>query len=155
VSRIRQRPGVSDVRYDRQWLDRLAAVVAVIRGMGLLLGSVPTVVAGLTVANVGRLALYARRDEVSIMQLVGAPHNFIRGPFLMEGVLQGGAGSLVALAGLVGGYLLLRGRYLPPFGAVIDQASIHYLPAQLCLLLVCGRMAVGCLGGIVAVWKAA
>ena len=71
MSRIRQRPGVSDVRYDRQWLDRLAAVVAVIRGMGLLLGSVPTVVAGLTVANVVR-GPYARRDEVSIMQLSAA-----------------------------------------------------------------------------------
>ena len=49
-----------------------------------------TLAAALTVANVVRLALYARRDEIEIMQLVGAPQAYIRGPFVMEGVLQGG-----------------------------------------------------------------
>ena len=60
--------------------------------------SLLTLAAALTVANVVRLALYARRDEIEIMQLVGAPQAYIRGPFVMEGVLQGGLGALVALA---------------------------------------------------------
>ena len=46
----------------------------------------------MTVANVVRLAAYARRDEIEIMQLVGAPFAFIRGPFVAEGMLQGGVG---------------------------------------------------------------
>ena len=93
-------PGVADVRYDRQWLDRLLSAIAIIRGVGLVLGAVLTIAAALTVANVVRLALYARRDEIEIMQLVGAPQAYIRGPFVMEGVLQGGIGALLALAAL-------------------------------------------------------
>ena len=72
-------PGVADVRYDRQWLDRLLAAMRVIRGVGLALGAILTIAAALTVANVVRLGLYARRDELDIMQLVGAPQVYIRG----------------------------------------------------------------------------
>ena len=89
---LRQMPGVADVRYDRQWLNRVLSAIAIIRGVGLVLGAILTIAAALTVANVVRLALYARRDELEIMQLVGAPQAFIRGPFVMEGVLQGGVG---------------------------------------------------------------
>ncbi len=86
-------PGVADVRYDRQWLNRLLTVIRLIRGIGLALGTLLAVAAALTVANVVRLALYARRDELDIMQLVGAPPVYVRGPFVMEGVLQGGVGA--------------------------------------------------------------
>ena len=86
------------MRYDRQWLTRVLSAIRVIRGVGLALGAILTIAAALTVANVVRLALYARRDELEIMQLVGAPQAYIRGPFVMEGVLQGGIGALLALA---------------------------------------------------------
>src|SRR5207248_4741770 len=106
--------------------------------IGLLLGSVLTIAAALTVANVVRLALYARRDEIDIMNLVGAPSVFIRGPFVMEGVLQGGAGAVVALVALGVGYLVLRARYLAPLASAINLASIRFLPIELCLFLLVG-----------------
>jgi len=153
AAKVRQLPGVADVRYDRQWLTRLMSAIGIIRGVGLVLGSVLTFAAALTVANVVRLALYARRDELDIMQLVGAPQAYIRGPFVMEGVLQGGAGALVALVALGGAFLTLRGRYLVPLASAINVSSIHFLPVELCVLLVLGGMAVGCLGGLVAAWN--
>ena len=88
VAKVRQLPGIADVRYDRQWLSRLVAAVGVIRGLGFALGILLALAAALTVANVVRLALHARRDEIDIMQLVGAPQMYIRGPFVMEGTLQ-------------------------------------------------------------------
>ncbi|MBI3401051.1 MAG: ABC transporter permease [Acidobacteria bacterium] len=151
--RLQQTPGVVDVRYDRQWLDRLLSAIAIVRGVGLVLGSVLTFAAALTVANVVRLALYARRDELDIMQLVGAPQVYIRGPFVMEGMLQGGIGAAAALVGLAAAFLALRGRYLVPLASAINFTSIQFLPASLCVLLVVGGMAVGCLGGLVAAWK--
>ncbi|HJZ76432.1 MAG TPA: permease-like cell division protein FtsX [Vicinamibacterales bacterium] len=153
AARLQQLPGVADVRYDRQWLDRLLSAIRVIRGVGFLLGSVLTIAAALTVANVVRLALYARREELDIMQLVGAPQAYIRGPFVMEGVLQGGAGALVALAVLGAGFLALRARYFVPLAAALNVSSIEFLPVELCVLLVLGGMAVGCLGGLVAAWN--
>ena len=150
---LRQTAGVADVRYDRQWLTRLRSVVAVVSGIGLVLGSVLTIAAALTVANVVRLALYARRDELDIMQLVGAPQAYIRGPFVMEGVLQGGLGALVALAALGVAFLALRGQYLAPMASALNLSSVHFLPPALCASLLAGGMIVGCLGGFVAAWK--
>ncbi len=153
AAQVRQMPGVADLRYDRRWLDRLLAAVAIIRGIGLILGAVLTIAAALTVANVVRLALYARRDEIDIMQLVGAPSSYVRGPFVMEGVLQGGIGALVALAALGAGFAVLRARYLVPLASMVNLTSVRFLPVELCVLLVLGGMLVGCAGGLVAAWK--
>jgi len=152
-NQLRQMPGVADVRFDRQWLNRVMSAITIIRGVGLVLGAILTIAAALTVANVVRLALYARRDELEIMQLVGAPQAFINGPFVMEGVLQGGVGALLALTALGAAFLALRGRYLMPLASAMNMTSIHFLPVELCIMLVVGGMAVGCVGGLVAAWK--
>jgi cell division transport system permease protein len=151
-AKLRATPGVADVRYDRQWLSRLMSAINVIRGVGLLIGSVLTIAAALTVASVVRLALHARRDEIEIMQLVGAPTAYVRGPFVMEGVIQGGVGALVALVVLAAAFFALRSLYLVPLAAAMNMSSIRFLPAELAVLLVVGGMAVGCLGGLVAAW---
>jgi len=147
---LRQTGGVSDVRYDREWLDRLLSAVGVIRSAGFALGIVLTLAAALTVANVVRLALHARRDEIEIMHLVGAPTTFVRGPFVMEGVLQGGAGALVALAVLAAVFIGVRGRFLAPLAAAVNLSSVRFLPLELCAGLLVGGMVVGCLGGVIA-----
>jgi cell division transport system permease protein len=152
-SRLRQIPGVADVRYDRQWLNRVLSAITIIRGVGLVLAAILTIAAALTVANVVRLALFARRDELDIMQLVGAPQAYLRGPFVMEGVLQGGIGAMLALAVLSVAFFALRARYLVPLASAINLSSIRFLPWELCLFVVIGGMAVGCLGGLVAAWN--
>jgi len=50
-------------------------------------------------------------------------------------------------------FLALRGRYLTPLASAMNMTSIHFLPVELCVLLVIGGMTVGCLGGLVAAWK--
>lgn len=152
-ARLRSLPGVVDVRYDRQWLNRLLSAVAVARGVGFALAAILTIAAALTVANVVRLALYARRDELEIMHLVGAPSAYVRGPFIMEGVLQGGVGALAALIILTVAFFALRARYLAPLASAVSLSSVQFLPAGVCLSLVIGGMAVGCLGGLVASWS--
>jgi cell division transport system permease protein len=149
-AKVRGMPGVADVRYDRQWLSRLLAAVSLIRSVGLALAAVLTFAAALTVANVVRLGLYARRDELEIMQLVGAPQAYIRGPFVMEGVLQGGIGAVLALLVLGIAFLALRASYLAPLASALSLSSVYFLPVGLCLLVVVGGMAVGCVGGLVA-----
>ena len=150
VDKLRESAGVDDVRYDRAWLDRLLTAVSFVRIVGLALGIVLTVAAALTVANVVRLALYARRDELEIMQLVGAPDAYVRGPFVIEGVLQGGLGALAALAVLAALFLAINGRYLSPLATTLGVSSIRFLSPELCLMVVVGGMLVGCVGGVVA-----
>ncbi len=150
LAEIKQLPGVADVRYDREWLQRLASAISMVRGVGLALGTLLTIAAALTVANVVRLGLYARRDELEIMQLVGAPQAYIRGPFVMEGTLQGGLGAVVALAVLGAVFLGFKSRYLVPLAQAINLSSVSFLPVELSLLLVIGGMLVGCIGGLIA-----
>ena len=142
--------GVADVRYDRRWLARLNAAISVVRGVGLIIGLLLALACALTVANVVRLAAAARRDEIEIMQLVGAPFAYIRGPFVVEGLLQGGLGALVAVVMLTAAFAALRARY----GAFVSDAvglttGVSFVPAQFLALLVFGGMALGCLGGFI------
>jgi cell division transport system permease protein len=142
-------PGVSDVRYDRRWLSRLNNVIRFVRVIGIVIVTLLAVAAALTVANVVRLAAHARRDEIEIMQLVGAPFTYVRGPLVLEGVMQGGAGALVAIVLLAVLYGMARARY----GALVAEAfglgSLAFLPAELCALLLFGGMFLGCLGGLI------
>jgi cell division transport system permease protein len=147
---LRATSGVADVRYDREWLDRMLAAIGWVKTAGVALGALLGIAAALTVANVVRLALHARREEITIMQLVGAPTAFVRGPFVMEGVLQGGLGALLAVAALALAFLVSRDTYLAPAAAAINLSAVRFLSAGWCLALVAGGMAVGCLGGVLA-----
>jgi cell division transport system permease protein len=89
---------VADVQFDRAWLSRLIGVVTGARVGAAVVAGILMLGAAFTVGAVVRLSLYARRDELEIMALVGAPFSYIRGPFVIEGLLLGGLGAAVALA---------------------------------------------------------
>ncbi len=150
VTRIAAIPGVADVRYDREWLGRLASGLDAVRGAGLALALLMAVAAAITVAAVVRLGLHARQDEIEIMKLVGSPITFIRGPFVAEGLLQGGLGALLALAFLWLGFAVGTGWWGSQLAALLDGASVQFLPLRLAALLVVGGMVVGAAGGFAA-----
>jgi cell division transport system permease protein len=121
-----------------------------VRGAGLALALLMAVAAAVTVAAVVRLGLHARRDELEIMQLVGSPIAFIRGPFVAEGLLQGGLGALLALVFLWLGFAAVNGWWGGDLAALLDGASLRFLPPRLAALLVGGGMVVGGAGGFAA-----
>lgn len=147
---VQQAAGVADVRFDRRWLARLSSIVSGLRWVGWLLGSILVMAAVLTVSTVVRLALHAKRDELEIMQLMGAPMGLLRGPLVVEGTLHGGCGALVAMGVLYAGFVFGKAQFGPMISAVIDSAALGFLPAGTAVLLVAGGMAVGCAGGLIA-----
>jgi cell division transport system permease protein len=150
TTRLRATPGVADVRFDRRWLERLLGAIAVLRGAGLFVVIVLGLAAALTVANVVRLAAHARRDEIEIMQLVGAPAVYVRGPFIAEGVLQGGAGALAGLLLLWIGFAVANARYGRMASEALGVESLTFFPVGLALAIIGGGMVLGCLGGYIA-----
>jgi len=150
VTRVAALPGVADVRYDREWLARLASGLAAIRGVGFALSLVLALAAAVTVASVVRLGLDARRDELEIMHLVGSPIPFIRGPFVAEGVLQGGIGALLALGLLWLGFAAVSAWWGAELAALLEGEPLGFLPARLSAALVAGGMVVGGTGGFAA-----
>ena len=147
VSVLSAMPGIADVRFDRTWIARLNATIRFIRGVGLVIIVLMALASAMTVANVVRLTALARRDEIEIMQLVGAPFPYIRGPFIAEGLLQGGMGALLAIVLLLATFAAIRARLGSVLGEAVGLTGVAFVPTQLLLLLVVGGMALGCLGG--------
>ncbi len=147
---LRGASGVEEVRFDQTWIERLTTAVNLLRGVGLAVALVLVVAVALTVANVIRLACFARRDEIEIMQLVGAPLAYVRGPFVLEGVIQGGIGAVAALVVLGIGFSIGESWYGETFALVLGVGTVRFLPPAMGFLLVVGGMAVGCVGGLVA-----
>jgi cell division transport system permease protein len=114
-------------------------------GIILLLGFA----SALTVASVVRLAATAREDEIEIMTLVGAPLAYVRGPFIVEGVLQGGVGALFAMALLWLAFAAANARFGAAAAQAVGLGAITFLPWFLSLLIVLGGMLLGCLGGFI------
>jgi cell division transport system permease protein len=141
--------GVADVRYDRTWIARLNSTVRVIRGVGLAIILLLAVASALTVANVVRLTAMARRNEIEIMQLVGAPFAYIRGPFIAEGLIQGGLGALAAIVLLLLTFAGIRARFGTMMADAVGLTGMAFVPTEILLLLVVGGMALGCIGGFV------
>jgi cell division transport system permease protein len=141
--------GVADVRYDRTWIARLNSTIGVIRGVGLVIVLLLAIASALTVANVVRLTAMARRNEIEIMQLVGAPFAYIRGPFIAEGLIQGGVGALFAIVLLLVTFAAIRARYGTLMAEAVGLTGVAFVPTEILLLLVVGGMALGCIGGFI------
>jgi len=140
-------PGVQEIQYDLLWIERLATGVRLLRGVGAFLGGILVLAGIFTISNVIRLTVYAREDELDIMRLVGATRAYVKGPFVVEGMLQGGLGGLLA-AGLL--WLALRwlARDLATSGLLGRTAFA--LPTEITLGLVAGGMVVGVVGSLVS-----
>jgi cell division transport system permease protein len=155
VRRLIATPGVADTRYDKDWLTRVGAGLGTIRAAGFALAVLMAVAAAVTVATVVRLGLRSRRDELEIMELVGAPLVFIRGPFVAEGFLQGGIGALLAITALWVGFLVGMAWWGTDLNNLLDGGAVQFLPIRLSFYLILGGMLVGSVGGLVAAREAA
>ena len=100
-------PGVTQVSYPGQAIRTMETVTRWLQVVFLILAVVLLLSASVLILNTIRLAIFARRREVSVMKLVGATNWFIRVPFMFEGVIQGLLGALVAALVVVGLHVVL------------------------------------------------
>ena len=142
----RRAPGVTLIDDDREWLAQVQGLVAVIRGVGLVLGLVLLGAAVFTIGSVIRLAAFLHSEEISILRLVGATEFYIRGPFYAEGLLQGTLGGLFAAGGLYGAWLLVRQR--AGDALVPSLLAADFLAADQLAALVLLGTAAGLIGAI-------
>ena len=98
------------IQYGQQTVERLFSVANYIRIIAIVLVVMLIFVAFVFINNTIRLAIAARRREIAIMRLVGASNSFIRGPFIMEGIIEALIGSALAIIGLQIGMSVLMPR---------------------------------------------
>ena len=140
-------PGVQEIQYDLLWIERLATGVRLLRGAGAFLGGILVLAGVFTISNVIRLTVYAREDELDIMRLVGATRAYVKGPFVVEGMIQGGFGGLVAV-GLLWAALGWLSRDLA--SSELLGRTAFALPSDIATFLVVGGMVVGVAGSLVS-----
>jgi cell division transport system permease protein len=151
AERVRLVAGVSKVDYNQDWIDALATVIRSIELVAIGIGVILSAAAVTIIANTIRLTLFARRDEIAILRLIGATTSFIRIPYLLEGAVLGALGSTLSLVMLKFMYELFRqqmrttGRF-----AGLDNL-MAFFPPSVCLALVAVGMGLGFAGSFVSI----
>ena len=120
-------PGVAEVRYRREWVERFAGVVSAAQWVGLALGAGLTAVLAAISGGTIRLAVYTRADEIQIQRLVGAGAWYVRLPFYLEGGLQGVLSAGLALAALYGLYRTGLPLLREPLTYLLGSGSLSFL----------------------------
>lgn len=138
-------PGVETVTDGKQVSTRILQIAHWIELVFVVATGVLLFASTLLIANTIRLSIFARRREIEVMKLVGASNWFIRGPFMLEGLLCGLGGSLLAVFFLVLGKTIV----LPAIvhHALSSDPSVHALAFPLTSLILLGTgLGLGALG---------
>lgn len=148
ASKIERMNGVEDVVYAQEWLTRFYEAVKIVRIGGIVVAVVLSLAAVAIVSNTIRLIVYARKDEIEIMRLVGGTRMFITAPLVVEGMIQGALGAGLAVGALWGLYRLFMEQYYSEFGLFFGAVDITFLSHTIILYIVLGGVLLGMLGGL-------
>lgn len=142
--KIETLPSVEEVEYGKRWLSRFENIFNLFRLAGLSLGIVFFIATVFIVANTIRLVLYARREELDIMRLVGASNGFIKIPFYIEGLIIGIVGGIIGLGLLFAAFSVLSSNVDQDFTTRLFH--IRFIPFWSICLILFSSMSVGWLG---------
>jgi cell division transport system permease protein len=139
ANRLRKEKGITTVEYPQEWLDRLSLVILGVQWAKWTLGGILFMITFFIVGSTVKLAIVARKEEIEIMQLVGASEEMIQAPFVLEGMLQGLMGALVSLVCLWFMFQFLRDQIPASVGLLGARTQFQFLDFRsVGLLLVIG-----------------
>jgi cell division transport system permease protein len=148
VTLLKKIPSIKEVQYGEEWVKRFTTFMNFMRLVGALLGGFLVLAVVFIVSNTIKLTIYARKDELELLGLVGATKLFIKAPFLIEGVIQGAAGALLTLVILMVSYFGLlhnAGNFLT-FNP--SDAGLSFLSAEYMAGIFFGGILLGFLGSL-------
>jgi len=150
ADRLKQENGIASVEYPQEWVERLGLAVLAVEWIKWILGGVLFLATFFIVGSTVKLAVLARKDEVEIMQLVGASEALIQAPFVIEGMIQGLAAATISIGGLWLVYVLIQNE-LPSMGGLLGAlGELQFLNLNsLALLLVIGWL-LGAAGSVIS-----
>jgi cell division transport system permease protein len=153
VKKLRGNPGIEDLQYGSDWLDRFSAFMALLKILGWSLGGLLLLATIFVISNTIRLNIFARREEIEIMRWVGATGLFIRAPFYLEGILQGLLGAVFALAMLFTFFQLFLSKVYEPLKGVLGNFPAQFLNSEQMAAVALGAVILGLLGTQVSVGR--
>jgi len=142
--RAKKFAGVEKVKDGQQTSERILQVGKWIWIVFLVMVIVLLIASVILIANTIRLSIFSRRREIEVMKLVGATNWFVRGPFMLEGLLQGLAGSVAAIVLLFLGKQIVLPAILGQIDTTDDVKALSFSATALALMVV--GLGVGALG---------
>jgi cell division transport system permease protein len=153
VAGMKSRPGVVDVQFNQDWVEKMQGFSRLAGAIGFFLGGILVLASFFIISNVIKLNVFARRHEIEILRLVGSTNLFIRIPFWLEGIALGLLGSLLSL-GLLFVVIKLFPLYLgPSLGALRQLLNFRYPSWLQALGLLAAGAATGFTGSATSVSK--
>lgn len=129
-------PGVESVSFPRETTERVREVASVIEFVFLAAAVILLIASTILIANTIRLSIFARRREIEVMKLVGASNWFIRGPFMLEGLICGLLGSIAAIILLFLGREFALPKLIPP--AIGGESDVSAWSFEIIALILLG-----------------
>lgn len=153
VDSMRGRPEISDVQFNQEWVEKMQGFSRLAGAVGAFLGGILILTSFFIISNVVKLNVFARKNEIEILRLVGSTNLFIRIPFWLEGITLGLLGSLLSL-GLLFVVIRLFPYYVgPSLGALQDLLSFRFPDLRQAIALLIGGAATGFVGSATSVSK--
>ncbi|HBF42390.1 MAG TPA: hypothetical protein DDW42_01940 [Desulfobacteraceae bacterium] len=143
--------GVGEIQYSKEWLRRFEGLMNIVRLVGFVIGGLLCLGVLFIVTNTIKLTIYARKDEIEILKLVGATDWFVKVPFLFEGMFQGLLSGILSLLILFFGYSLLSVKKVH----MLSLAMFDYIfiPYQYTLLILFLGLFLGLIGAFLALGR--
>ena len=151
AERLKAEKEIDSVEYPQQWAERLGLIALAIDWGKWIIGGVLFMATFLIVSSTVKLMILARKNEIEILQLLGASAALIESPFLLEGVLQGLAGASISLAALWGVYRVV-GVQMQSFGGLLSPLrELEFLDLQRASLLFATGAVLGAVSSVCSV----
>jgi cell division transport system permease protein len=153
VDSMKTRPGVTDVQFNQDWVEKMQGLSRLAGAIGAFMGGILLLTSFFIISNVVKLNVFARKNEIEILRLVGSTNLFIRIPFWLEGIVLGLLGSLLSLV-LLFIVINLFPIYLgSSLGALQELLRFRYPDLTQAVGLLLGGAATGFVGSATSVSK--
>ncbi|HJP19261.1 MAG TPA: permease-like cell division protein FtsX [Nitrospinota bacterium] len=149
---VKKFKGIESLEFGEGWLERIETILFFLKFIVLAIGGMICIGIILIISNAIKLSLYARKDEIEIMQLVGATDWFIKGPFLLEGILQGFLGAILSMIILYGFYEMFIDN-LQTSRFFIGARSFLFIPPRDIAYIILSGALIGYAGSYVSLRK--
>jgi cell division transport system permease protein len=153
AERTRMITGVAQVDYSQDWVETLTSMVRYIEAAAMIVGVILSAACVTIIANTIRLTLYARREEIEILGMIGATKAFIRIPYVLEGAVLGLLGSALSLIILKIGFELFRHEIRSTSRFLGVDALLVFFPLEICALLVAVGLFLGFAGSYLSLMR--
>ena len=150
AERLKKENDIASVEYPQEWVERLGLVMLAVEWIKWTFAAVLFLATFFIVGSTVKLAILARKDEVEIMQLIGASEELIQAPFVIEGMIQGLAGASLAVAGLGATYFLLKNEMVSMGGLLAPLGELRFLDLNGIFLLLAIGLFLGAAGSLIS-----